>query len=87
MRFSIRQVSARQKTFASYEYEIFDSPRLVARYWHDFRGGDHGIVFVDGRSEEWPVGRMTDVLTGGGPSPLDLTDAAVAYLEEKLSEK
>ncbi len=84
MRFSIRQVSTRQKPFANYGYEIFDGPRLAARYWHDFRGDEHGIDFVDGRSEQWPVGRMTDFLTGGGPSPLGLSDAAVAYLTEKL---
>jgi hypothetical protein len=85
MRFSIQQLSERQESFANYEYEIFDGTRLVARYWHDFRGDDHGIDFVDGRSEQWPVGRMTDFLTGGGPHPLRLSAAAVAYLAEKLA--
>jgi hypothetical protein len=85
MRFSIRQLSNRQEAFANYAYEIFDGPCLVATYWHDYRGDEHGIVFVDGRSEEWPVGRVTDFLTGGGPRPLGLSNAAVAYLAKKLS--
>jgi hypothetical protein len=64
---------------------LIPSPTLVARYWHDFRGDEHGIEFLDGRSEEWPVGRMVDFVTGGGPEPLGLSDAAVAYLIQKLS--
>lgn len=73
----------RREPFASYEYEIYDGARLVARYWHDFRGDENGIDFIDGRSEQWP-GRVSDFLTGGGPYPLGLSDAAVAYLAESL---
>lgn len=84
MRFSVRQIPRDGKPFGEYEYEIFDGTQVVARYWHDFRGDEHGIEFADGRAEEWPVGRMVDFLTGGGLSPLMLTAAAIAYLERRV---
>ena len=56
----------------------------VATYWHDHRGDDHGLEFANGTTDRWPVGRMTDFLAGGGPQPLRLTEAAVAYLTDKL---
>ena len=45
------------------------------------------VVRVRAEREEWPVGRMTDFLTGGGPRPLGLSDSAVAYLAKKLAIK
>ena len=59
----------------TYEYEITVGNRRVARYWHDQKGDEHGIDFVSGLSGCWPVGKMTDFLTGGGPQPLGLSDA------------
>ena len=85
MRYSIRQVRSEPKSFAVCNYEILDGSRIVARYWHDHRGDEHGIDFVSGLSEGWPVGRMTDFLTGGGSKPVVLSVAAVAYLESKLA--
>jgi hypothetical protein len=67
-----------------YEYEITAANRLVARYWHDHKGDEHGIDFVDGESASWPVGNVTDFIDGGGPQPLRLTPAGVQYLTGKL---
>jgi len=83
-RFSIRHTAHSRKPSAPYEYEILDGLQVVARYWHDFRGDEHGIEFFDGRSEGRPVGRMVDFVSGGGPEPLGLSDAAVAFLIQKL---
>ncbi len=64
-----------------YRYRIYKDGRLIAHYWHDFRGDDHGIEFIDGTKEQWPVGRMTEFIEGGGPEPLTLSNRAVAYLD------
>lgn len=84
--FSIRQLPTTDRaSFAHYEYEISDGTAVIARYWHDFRGNEHGIVFADGRKCEWPVGAMTDFLMGGGPKPLELSEAAKIWLREQLT--
>lgn len=72
----------RRDAFGSYRYRIYQNERLIAHYWHDFRGDEHGIEFVDGRRENWPVGRMTDFIEGGGPQPRALSARAIAYLEQ-----
>jgi hypothetical protein len=64
-------------------YLIYQDGHLIARYWHDFRGDEHGIDFLNGEKDEWPVGRRSDFLKGGGPEPLVLSERAVAYLKEK----
>jgi hypothetical protein len=74
---------ASRDSFPAYTYRIYEADRLVARYWHDHRGDDHGIKFVDGHSEDWPVGLMTEFLEGGGPEPLRLSDRAVTYLNAR----
>ena len=75
--------STKRGSFAAYTYRIYDGARLIARYWHDHRGDEHGIEFVDGRSEGSPVGRMIEFIEGGGPEPLRLSERAVAYLKAR----
>ena len=58
---------------------------LIAHYWHDYRGDEHGIEFIDGTKESWPVGRMIDFVEGGGPKPLTLSERAVEYLKQRQS--
>ena len=84
MSYAVSQVDERREQFGLYRYEIRDGDRVVARYWHDFRGDEHGIEFIDGTTDQWPVGRITDFLNGGGPQPLTLSDRAIAYLKQKL---
>jgi hypothetical protein len=83
MAFAVRQIASGEKPVLVYRYQIFEGPRLIARYWHDHRGDEHGIEFIDGEHEAWPVGRMTDFLTGGGRLPFGLSDAAAQYLRRK----
>lgn len=85
MSFRIEQVDSKRESFAEYRYRIYDGEQLVAHYWHDHRGDEHGIEFINGKSEEWPVGRMVEFIRGGGPQPLTLSDQAVSYLKQKLS--
>lgn len=84
MRFTIEHEEAERQSFGHYLYRIRADGQLVARYWHDYRGGEHGIEFADGTKEPWPVGRMLDFIEGGGPQPLTLSARATAYLEQKL---
>jgi hypothetical protein len=83
MSYSIeRDNSRRREDFGEYKYQILRDGLRVASYWHDYRGDDHGLVFVDGTIESWPVGRITDFVEGGGPRPLQLTKKAIAFLEQ-----
>lgn len=83
MGFSVEHEKSSRESFGDYRYRIYDDDNLIAYYWHDYRGDEHGIEFVDGTKESWPVGRMVDFLEGGGPKPLMLSAGAEAYLMEK----
>ena len=84
MAYRLERDDSRRRAFDGYSFRIYKGDRLVARYWHDYRGDEHAIDFTDGTSESYPVGRMIEFLEGGGPKPLVLTERAVAYLEGKL---
>jgi hypothetical protein len=85
MPFHVEQEDSPRESFGNYTYRIYKSNRLIAHYWHDYRGDEHGVDFVNGMSDLWPVGRMTEFLEGGGPQPLRLSQRAVAYLQSKSS--
>ncbi|MGJ7542286.1 hypothetical protein [Variovorax sp. LT1R16] len=85
MTYRVEQDSSLRKSFGRYEYSIFKGDRLVARYWHDYRGDEHEVELVGGSSHSWPVGRMTDFLEGGGPEPLSLSARAVTYLDNNVA--
>jgi hypothetical protein len=87
MAFRIEQVESEHESFGNHRYRIFEDDRLIARYWHDFRGDEHGIEFVDGTSEPSPVGRVIDFVEGGGPKPLLLSERALDYLRRKQSQQ
>ena len=82
-RFTIRHSARERDSFGNYEYEVLEGPDVIARYWHDFRGDEHGIKFEDNSTEDWPIGRMIDFINGGGPEPLTLSPAAIKLLEER----
>ena len=82
MAFTIEAEAGKREDFAEYRYRILRDGKLVAKYWVDFRGDDHGIEFVDGRSQGWPVGNVLDFIQGGGSTPVTLTRGAIAYLAE-----
>ena len=83
MSFTIEQTKEKRENFGNYTYRIYEDGRLIAHYWHDYRGDEHGIEFVGGAKESWPVGRLTDFIEGGGPQPLILSERAVDYLKQK----
>jgi len=83
MGFSIEPEGGKREDFAAYRYRILRDGELVANYWIDFRGDDHGIEFVDGKSFGWPVGSVLEFVQGGGSVPVRLTPEAEAFLEAK----
>jgi hypothetical protein len=86
MGFMIQADNAKREDFAEYRYRIFRDGTLVANYWCDFRGDDHGINFLDGTSVSWPVGSVLAFIQGGGTQPLRLTDEAIAFLQERVPQ-
>lgn len=83
MSYRIEYADLKRASFGNYRYRIYEDSRLIAHYWHDYRGDEHGIEFVNGTNEPWPVGHMTEFIQGGGPKPLTLSERAVAYLRQK----
>ena len=80
--------------FSAYYFDIFLGDRLVAEYWHDYRGDDHGITLIGRENafpfrspkEQYPLSiSAREFLEGGGPTPLKLTDKAVALIDDALS--
>lgn len=86
MAYRIEQDNSRRESFGEYKYRIYKNDKFVASYWHDYRGDEHGIQFVNGKSDFSFAGRMVDFIEGGGAKPLTLTGRAVKYLDEKLAE-
>ena len=83
-RFTIRHAETERRDFGNYEYEILDRGNLIARYWHDSRGDDHWLRFVGGTEDVLPSGSMTAFISGGGPTPLSLTDSAKKLLHHHV---
>lgn len=86
MTYKIQQDESRRAPVGEYTYRIYRNEKLVATYWHDHRGDDHGIQFVNGTTDFSFTGRMVDFIEGGGPKPLTLTPQALKYLDERLAE-
>jgi hypothetical protein len=85
MNYRIERAETNREPLGEYRYRIYEDSKLIAHYWHDYRGDDHGIEFVNGTSEHSPFGRMTEFIEGGGPKPLVLSAKAVAYLKQMKS--
>jgi len=81
MTYQIEQLKISRKPFGEYQYHIYQEGQLIANYWHDYRGEEHGIEFMSGAKDDWPAGRMIDFIEGGGPKPLTLSAKAVLYLK------
>jgi hypothetical protein len=86
MNYSVRHKDDEREDFGPYRYDVLHGKQIVATYSHDYRGDDHWIEFADGSTQEWPVGRRTDFLKGGGPQRLRLSDAAIVFLKKQLEE-
>jgi hypothetical protein len=70
-------------SFGHYVYVIRRDGRAVARYRHDYRGEPVDMRLADGRLVPSPPPglRIGAVLEGGGPEPLRLSAAVIAWLE------
>lgn len=71
--------------FGDHEYDIFQGPRVVARYGHDYRGGEHWIRFGEGRKEACALGAVWQFTEDGGAEPLRLGEPAIAWLRRRIS--
>jgi hypothetical protein len=83
VRYRIEQESGRDAS-GNYIFRIYSNDRLVARYWHDYRGDEHGIEFVTGKKQACP-GQVVNFITGGGAQPLALSEQAASYLDRELA--
>jgi len=82
MLYTVRQFKKMSAPFSDYRYGIYQNEKLIAYFWHDYRGDDNGIEFVNGLSVPDPVDRMTNFLKSGGEQPLTLTKQAIQYINE-----
>lgn len=86
--YTVQYSPAERKPTEVYKYMIFEDGIFIAYYWHDHRGDDHGIEFLNGIKEFSPLPRRSDFLVGNGRYyPLSLTKRAVAYLEDIKSKR
>lgn len=46
----------------AYWYDIYQDDRLIARFWHDLRGDENGIEFIDGSRHPSPIPAVVDFL-------------------------
>ncbi|MDG2537774.1 hypothetical protein P5Y53_08890 [Dyella jiangningensis] len=83
MAYKIEPDNANRDSFGNYQFRVFKDGRLVAHFWHDYRGDEHGIDFANGVSEGWPVGRLIEFVEGGGRQPLVFTARGIAYMDQK----
>jgi hypothetical protein len=73
-------VLPRDINIASYRFAVSNGQKKVAEIHHDCRGEDFYVVLFDERAIS------TDrILTGGGPTPIVLTDEGVAIIDRLCS--
>lgn len=82
MTFTVEHLEKTRESFGEYRYGIYENGTLIAYFWHDYRGDDNGIEFINGSSENAPVGSRGNFLLGGGPQPLTLSKQAINYINE-----
>lgn len=82
MSYTVNHVKKTRESFGEYRYGIYENGEVIAYFWHDYRGDDNGIEFVNGISVHDPVGSRADFLEGGGPQPLMLSKRAIKYINE-----
>ena len=73
------------ESFDGFEFNIYKDDTLIAKYWHDERGDDQEIEFINGVKESHPIGRMIDFINAGDLEPMSLSEKAVEYLNKNTS--
>jgi hypothetical protein len=81
---TVRPTTTSRASFGNYEYVITEAEEVVAHYWHDYRGDEHGVSFVDGKRDDNLAGHF---IVGGGPEPLRLSDFAIEYITRNRPQK
>ena len=82
MSYTVRHVKNNRVSFGDYHYGIYENGKIIAYFWHDYRGDDNGIEFINGISAQNPVDSRANFLGGGGPQPLTLSKRAIKYINE-----
>ncbi len=77
-KYCVRHWSGVRESFGNYRYEITQNGEVVAEYFHDYRG-DEKWLEVRGSTHD-----CDNILTGGGPQPLGLSQEAEALLDRFL---
>lgn len=85
MIYRVEHERKQREPFGDYRYSIYRNDQLIAYFWHDHRGDEGGVEFIDGRRESDPMSHPAHFLEGGGPHPLALSPWAISYLESKLA--
>jgi hypothetical protein len=70
----------RDINIASYRFAVSNGQKKVAEIHHDSKGEDFCVVLFDGR-----VISTDPILTGGGPTPIVLTDEGAAIIDRLCS--
>ena len=83
MPLAIRHKPGIRTSFGNYEYDILDDGAVIATYWHDYRGDEHGLLFTDGKRDDSFPGRTIEFVEGGGPEPIRLSRLAIDYISLK----
>lgn len=81
MNFRVEQSTKNRESFGNYDYLIYKDEKLVATYWHDYRGDCYGIRFINGKTGS---AVPNNFLVGGGPKPHELSVSAIEYLREHV---
>ena len=82
MSYTIQQIQEPRISFGAYRYKIFKDGAEIAIFSHDYRGECIGVLpSATNQMEDIPFGMCSEFLTGGGPLPTGLSDAAKSYLD------
>ena len=80
MNYKVEHAEPSRDSSGNYWYKIYKDEQLIAKYWHDFRGDEHSLEFLDGTEKYCPLERMTGFIKGGGSEPLTLSNCAIELL-------
>ena len=82
MSYVVQRIEEPRISFGSYRYQILKDGIEIAIFSHDYRGECEGLLLsATGRMEAIPFGLCSEFLTGGGPQPNGLSEAAASYLD------
>lgn len=84
MTYQIHFIKSGRKGMGQYKYQILKDRIPIATYAYDMRDNQQWVTMEDSATETWSLS-VNQFLQGGGKDPLELTDFATDYLNDKLS--